>query len=63
MIELLVAYLLWEGDASAEWWGLFVVVFALKLGLNWQKSRIEAKANAEADRVVKKLFEGERNDR
>ena len=24
MIELLVAYLLWEGDAPAEWWGLFV---------------------------------------
>jgi hypothetical protein len=57
MIELLVAYLLWEGDAPAEWWGLYVAVIILKLGLAWRRHQEIAWANAEADRVVKKLFE------
>lgn len=57
MIELLVAYLLWEGDAPAEWWGLFVAVIILKLGIAWRKHKQIEWANAEADAVVKKLFE------
>lgn len=57
MIELLVAYLLWEGDASVEWWVLFVVIAILKLGYAWYQFKSVEMANSEADRVVKKLFE------
>ena len=61
MVELLVAYLLWEGEAPAEWWGLFVAIIIFRLGHAWHlQKRMEA-ANAEADRVVKKLFEGEKS--
>ena len=58
MIELLVAYLLWEGSASAEWWGLYVAIVGLNLWLSWKRHKKVEAANAEADRVVKKLFEG-----
>jgi hypothetical protein len=58
MIELLVAYLLWEGNAPAEWWGLYVAIVGLNLWLSWKKHKAVESANAEADRVVKKLFEG-----
>ena len=57
MIELLVAYLLWEGDAPAEWWGLYVAIIILRLGMAWKQHAEIERANAEADRVVKKLFE------
>lgn len=57
MIELLVAYLLWEGDAPAEWWGLYVATFAIKFYVEWKRLQEVKAANAEADRVVKKLFE------
>lgn len=60
MIELLVAYLLWEGEAPAEWWGLFVAIIIFKLGYAWQMQKRMEAANAEADRIVKKLFEGEK---
>lgn len=57
MVELLVAYLLWEGDAPAEWWGLYVAVIILRFGMAWKQHKEVEKANAEADAVVKKLFE------
>lgn len=57
MIELLVAYLLWEGDAPAEWWGLFVAVIILKLGIAYKRHKEMELAAAEADRIAKKLFE------
>lgn len=57
MIELLVAYLLWEGEAPAQWWGLYVAVIVIKIYMEWQRQREIKAANAEADRVVKKLFE------
>jgi hypothetical protein len=49
---------LWEGSAPAEWWGLYVAIIALNLWLSWSKHKKIEAANAEADRVVKKLFEG-----
>ncbi len=58
MVELLVAYLLWEGDAPAEWWGLYVAVVVIKFYIAWKQHAEVERANAEADRVVKKLFEG-----
>jgi hypothetical protein len=57
MIEFLVAYLLWEGNASVEWWVLFVAIAILKLGYAWYQFKSVEMANSEADRVVKKLFE------
>lgn len=57
MIELLVAYLLWEGDAPAQWWAMFVAVIVIKIYMEWQRLQEVKAANAEADRVVKKLFE------
>jgi|688.fasta_scaffold1700666_2 hypothetical protein len=59
MIELLVAYLFWEGDAPAQWWALFVVILLVKIALSWHRAKVTARFNEEADQVVKKLFGGQ----
>jgi hypothetical protein len=31
MIELLAAYLLWEGGAGAEWWAAYVLIILYRI--------------------------------
>lgn len=57
MIELLVAYLLWEGDAPAQWWAIYVTIILFKIWFTWAKARQMAEMEAETEKIVKKLFE------
>jgi hypothetical protein len=52
MIELLVAYLLYEGGASWEWWVLYVAIYAMKIGYLWQQMKREQ----EEQMVIKKII-------
>lgn len=52
MIELLVAYLLYEGGAGAEWWLLFAALFALKVSNIYKQIQKER----EEELVIKKII-------
>ena len=52
MIELLVAYLLYEGGAGLEWWALFIALFAFKISTLYQR----AKREKEEELVIKKII-------
>jgi len=58
MIELLVAYLLYEGDAQWEWWAIFAVLLALKL---WHLRRAAIRL-AEENYVIHKIITEARKD-
>jgi hypothetical protein len=52
MIELLVAYLLYEGGAGMEWWVLYVAIFLMRIGYLWQQMKREQ----EEQMVIKKII-------
>ena len=52
MIELLVAYLLYEGGAGLEWWLLFAALFALKINHIYK----QMKKAQEEELVIKKII-------
>ncbi len=52
MIELLVAYLLYEGGAGVEWWLLFAVLFAFKVNHIYKNMKREQ----EEQMVIKKII-------
>lgn len=55
MIELLVAYLLYEGGAGVEWWLLFAVLFAFKVSNIYKQMKREQ----EEELVIKKIINAE----
>jgi len=55
MIELLVAYLLYEGGAGMEWWLLFAALFALKVSNIYKQMKREQ----EEELVIKKIINAE----
>jgi len=55
MIELLVAYLLYEGGAGVEWWLLFAALFALKVSNIYKQMKREQ----EEELVIKKIINAE----
>jgi|688.fasta_scaffold02514_29 hypothetical protein len=55
MIELLVAYLLYEGGAGAEWWLLFAVLFAFKVNHIYKNMKREQ----EEQLLIKKIINAE----
>jgi hypothetical protein len=58
MIELLVAYLLYEGNAQWEWWAIFATLLALKV---WHL-RQAARRLAEVNFVIHKIITEARKD-
>jgi hypothetical protein len=52
MIELLVAYLMYEGDAGLEWWALYAVLFAIKVSSIYRQMQKEK----EEELVIKKII-------
>lgn len=58
MIELLVAYLLYEGGAQWEWWAIFAVLMALKV---WHLRRAAIRL-AEENYVIHKIITEARKD-
>ena len=55
MIELLVAYLLYEGGAGVEWWLLFAVLFAFKVNHIYKNMKREQ----EEQLLIKKIINAE----
>lgn len=55
MIELLVAYLLYEGGAGTEWWLLFAALFALKVSNIYKQMKREQ----EEELVIKKIIDAQ----
>lgn len=53
MIELLVAYLLFEGGAKWEWWAIYAVLILLKI---WNVRQAAIRA-AEENFVIHKIIE------
>lgn len=51
MIELLLAYLLWEGGAGAEWWVAFAGLLAYKAYNFWMIQKAMAEVKAEIFKV------------
>jgi hypothetical protein len=39
MIELIAAYLLWEGGAGAEWWAVFTLIILYRIYQYWSFRR------------------------
>lgn len=52
MIELLIAYLLYEGGAGLEWWALYVALFAFKVSNIYKQIQKEK----EEELVIKKII-------
>lgn len=55
MIELLVAYLLFEGGASWEWWAGFLVLLAMKVNHIYKNMKREQ----EEQLLIKKIINAE----
>jgi len=55
MIELLVAYLLYEGGAGLEWWLLFATLFAFKVNHIYKNMKREQ----EEQLFIKKIINAE----
>jgi predicted RNA methylase len=55
MIELLVAYLLYEGGAGIEWWALFAALFAFKVNHIYKNMKREQ----EEELLIKKIINAE----
>lgn len=55
MIELLVAYLLFEGGASWEWWALYAAMLLMRIGHAWQ----QLKKEEEEGLLIKKIINAE----
>jgi hypothetical protein len=52
MIELLIAYLMYEGGAGLEWWALYVALFAFKISHIYKQMQKEK----EEELVIKKII-------
>ncbi len=52
MIELLVAYLLYEGGAGSEWWTLFAILFAFKIWGLWRALIREKEENFVIHKII-----------
>jgi hypothetical protein len=59
MIELLVAYLLYEGGASWEWWVCFIALLAIKTSYIFKQMKREE----EEQMVIKKIITLDEKDR
>jgi len=54
MIELLVAYLLWEGGAGVEWWAIFASLCIYKLYRYMEMRRALKNLSLEMEEAIKK---------
>lgn len=54
MIELLVAYILWEGGAGAEWWTVFALLFIYKIYRYMEMRRALKNLSLEMEAAIKK---------
>lgn len=52
MIELLIAYLMYEGGAGLEWWALYAALFAFKISHIYKQMQKEK----EEELVIKKII-------
>lgn len=52
MIELLIAYLLYEGGAGLEWWALYAALFVFKISHVYKQMQKEK----EEELVIKKII-------
>jgi hypothetical protein len=55
MIEFLIAYLMYEGEAGMEWWALFAALVLYKLSYLYKKMLREK----EEELVIKKIINAE----
>ena len=54
MIELLVAYLLWEGGAGAEWWTVFALLCMYKIYRYMEMRRALKNLSVEMEQAIKR---------
>jgi hypothetical protein len=52
MIELLIAYLMYEGGAGLEWWALYAALFAFKISHIYKQMQKQK----EEELVIKKII-------